>query len=578
MIIQNSLLASTALLVTLTSPLLAQEESTPTDPAVPQEPVQEPAAQETSEAFQHLDPEAAITVNFQDEDLGEILELFSTNYELNLVYGPDVVGVVTMNFFNAPVQDALQQLLSANGFTFETDGKFILVQPRPAASPGAAASKFLPTVIYLNHIQAGQASALLQPLLSGPEKLVTGFGSQKGIDNMQDLGGNEEASREMMVLYASEQTVAKVYELLGEIDRPPTQVLVEATIMSVSLSNDFQLGVDFSAYGGIDFQALGGSSNITDGVSPDSFDTSGIGGWLGGISQRGFTDGASNGLHFGILRNQVGVFVSALENVTNATVLSNPQILTVNRHAAQLLVGRKLPYITTTVTQTGTLQSVEFLEVGTSLVFRPFVTDDGYVRLEVYPKKSDGFINALGLPEETTTEVKTNILVKEGNTVVIGGLMESSMVTQEEQVPFLGDIPFLGNLFKSQNEVESKNEIIVMLTPHVVDDATMARRSAEQKNRLGASMANLAASHNGYLRPGYARRMYAEAATALASGDPQSALAKAEWGLSAMPADPDLAALADHCRREIDANFQETSELNDALELLEDLRNEEAQQ
>jgi len=578
MIIQNSLLASTALLVTLTSPLLAQEEPTPTDPAVPQEPVQEPAAEDLSEAFRHLDPDAAITVNFQDEDLGEILELFSTNYELNLVYGPDVVGVVTMNFFNAPVQDALQQLLSANGFTYETDGKFILVKPRPAASPGAAASKFLPTVIYLNHIQAGQASALLQPLLSGPEKLVTGFGSQKGIDNMQDLGGNEEASREMMVLYASEQTVAKVYELLGEIDRPPTQVLVEATIMSVSLSNDFQLGVDFSAYGGIDFQALGGTSNITDGISPDSFDTTGIGGWLGGISQRGFTDGASSGLHFGILRNQVGVFVSALEDVTNATVLSNPQILTVNRHAAQLLVGRKLPYITTTVTQTGTLQSVEFLEVGTSLVFRPFVTDDGYVRLEVYPKKSDGFINSLGLPEETTTEVKTNILVKEGNTVVIGGLMESSMVTQEEQVPFLGDIPFIGNLFKSQNEVESKNEIIVMLTPHVVDDANIARRSAEQKHRLSASMANLAASHNGYLRPGYARRMYAEAAEALATGDPQTALAKAEWGLSAMPADPDLAALADHCRREIDDRFQETSELNDAVQLLEELRNEEAQQ
>lgn len=576
--IHKSILASTSLLVALSSPLFAQEESTTPEPVIAQEPGQEPAAEDSAEAFSHLDPDAAITVNFQDEDLGEILELFSTNYELNLVYGPDVVGVVTMNFFNAPVREALQQLLGANGFTYETDGKFILVKPRPASNPGAAASKFLPTVIYLNHMQAGQASALVQPLLNGPEKLVTGFGSQKGIDNMQDLGGNEEASREMMVLYASEQTVAKVLELLVELDRPPLQVLVEATIMSVTLSNDFQLGVDFSAYGGIDFQALGGTTSITDGIGTDALDNTDIGGWLGGISQRGFTDGASNGLHFGILRNQVGVFVSALENVTNATVLSNPQILTVNRHAAQLLVGRKLPYITTTVTQTGTLQSVEFLEVGTSLVFRPFVTDDGYVRLEVYPKKSDGFINSLGLPEETTTEVKTNILVREGNTVVIGGLMESSMVTQEEQVPFLGDIPFIGNLFKSQNEVESKSEIIVMLTPHVVDDASIARRTSDQKSRLAASMANLAASHNGYLRPGYARRMYAEAADALASGDPAAALAKAEWGLSAMPADPDLAALAAHCRREIDDRFQETSELNDAVELLEELRKQEAQQ
>jgi len=578
MTITIRLLTAASLLVALSPTLLAQEEAPATGETTTEATTQDPVENTVPEAFRHLDPDAAITVNFQDEDLGEILELFSTNYELNLVYGPDVVGVVTMNFFNAPVRDALTQLLAANGFSYETDGKFILVKPLPTTAAGAAASKFLPTVLYLNHIQAAQAAVMLQPLLSGPEKLVTGLKSQKGIDDIQDLGGNEEASREMLVLYASEQTVAKVKDLLLELDRPPTQVLVEATIMSVSLSNDFQLGVDFSAFGGIDFQALGGSSSLTDGISTDQLDNGSIGGWLGGLSQRGFTNSASNGLHFGVLRNQVGVFVSALEDVSNATVLSNPQILTVNRHAAQLLVGRKLPYITTTVTQTGTLQSVAFLEVGTSLVFRPFVTDDGYVRLEVYPKKSDGFINSLGLPEETTTEVKTNILVKEGNTVVIGGLMETTMVTQEEQVPFLGDIPFIGNLFKSQNQVESKNEIIVMLTPHIVDDAGMSRRTAEQKMRMSAALASLASSHNGYLRPGYARRMYAAAATALAEGDPEAALAKAEWGLSAMPADPDLASLAAHCRREIDDRYQESSELEDAVELLDELRKQEAQQ
>lgn len=568
--LESSILATAGLLAALITPLPAQEE-TPTTAESGQEPV---VAGE--EAFAHLDPEAAITVNFQDEDLGEILELFSTNYELNLVYGPDVVGIVTMNFFNAPVRDALGQLLAANGFTYETDGKFILVKPMEANAAGAAASRFLPTVIYLNHIQAKQASELLAPLLSGPEKLVTGFEAQKGIDNVQDLGGNEEATREMMVLYASEQTVEKVMSLLEEIDRPPTQVLVEATIMSVSLSNDFQLGVDFSAFGGIDFQALGGDTSISDGISTDNLDNTNIGGWLGSLQQRGFTDDSANGLHFGILRNQVGVFINALEDVGNATVLSNPQILTVNRHAAQLLVGRKLPYITTTVTQTGTLQSVAFLEVGTSLVFRPFVTDDGYVRLEVYPKKSDGFINSLGLPEETTTEVKTNVLVREGNTVIIGGLMENNLVSQVEQVPLLGSLPYLGNLFKSQSEVESKNEIIVMLTPHIVDDAGIARRTVEQKLRMDAALASLASSHNGYLRPGYARRMYAAAAEALASGDPESALAKAEWGLTAMPADPDLAALAVHCRSEIEDRYQEAAELEDAIELLDELQKQEA--
>lgn len=543
---------------------------------------QDPAPGETGETevavpFQHLDADATITVNFQDEDLGEILELFSTNYELNLVYGSDVLGTVTMNFFNAPVEDALRQLLAANGFTYEIDGRFILIKPAPANIPGNnAASKFLPTVIHLNHIRAEEAMAMLQPLMAASEKMISGMAPQKGLDT-SELGGNEEASRETLVLYASDQTLEKIQGLLDILDVPPTQILVEATILSVSLSDDFQLGVDFSAFGGIDFQAMGGDSNLSDGINTGSVNGNPLQGWLGGLNQRGFTDSSSNGLHFGILRNQIGMFVSALETVSNTTVLSNPQVLTVNRHAAELLVGRKLPYITTSVTETGTLQSVAFLEVGTSLVFRPFVTDDGYVRMEIFPKKSDGFINSLGLPEETTTELRTNVLVKEGNTVVIGGLIETGQNTEIEQVPLLGSIPYLGQLFRSEIQVESKNEIIILLTPHIVDDLNLAKRSEQARIRIDGARAQLAASHHGYLRPSYARRLYGEAATALAAGDAAGALAKAEWGLSAMPADPDLAALAFHCRREIHAQLEESTELKDTIDFLDDLRQEDSQ-
>ncbi|MHC4380985.1 MAG: secretin and TonB N-terminal domain-containing protein, partial [Planctomycetota bacterium] len=530
---------------------------------------------EVPQPFQHLEEDATITVNFQDEDLGEILELFSTNYELNLVYGSDVLGTVTMNFFNAPVQDALKQLLAANGFAYEVDGNFLIIKPAPAALPGAAAaSKFLPTVIYLNHVRTDEVMPMLAPLLSGPEKMIAGMTSQSGLDT-SELGGKEEASRETLVVYASDLTVQKVYDLLSILDVPPTQILVEATILSVSLSDDSQLGVDISAFGGIDFEGMGGQTSISDGISTQPTSGNELQSWLGGLSQRGFTDPSADGLHFGILRNQVGIFVSALESVSNTTVLSNPQVLTVNRHAAELLVGRKLPYITTTTTETGTLQSVSFLEVGTSLIFRPFVTDDGYVRMEIYPKKSDGFINSLGLPEETTTELRTNILVKEGNTVVIGGLIETGENTEIEQVPLLGSIPYLGQLFRSEIQVESKNEIIILLTPHVVDDLNLAKRSEQARIRIDGARAQLAASHHGYLRPSYARRLYGEAATALAAGDPSTALAKAEWGLSAMPADPDLAALVYHCRKEIHAQLEESTELKDTIDFLDDLRKEE---
>jgi type IV pilus assembly protein PilQ len=535
---------------------------------------QDPAqgGQERSLPFRHLATDETITVNFQDEDLGAVLEMFSTNYKLNLVYGPDVLGTVTMNFFDAPVEEALRQILIANNFDFEVDGNFILVQALPSKPAGGAkGSAHVPSVFFLNHLRAQDVVPLLQPMLAAGESTVEGFKSQKGIESVTDTGGNEQADREMFVIYAGENTLTRVRALLAEIDRAPPQVLVEATIMSVTLSDDFQLGVDFNAFAGIDFQALGGSGRISDGVSAGDLDTgtNPIDGWLSEVSQRGFTDGASNGLHFGILRNQVGVFIQALEEVGNATVLSNPQILTLNRHAAQLLVGRKLPYLTTTTSQTSTQQSVNFLEVGTSLVFRPYVTEDGYVRMEIHPKKSDGFINSIGLPEESTSEVTTNILVKAGNTIVIGGLMEETLVSSVNQVPLLGSLPWIGTLFRNETQSSVKSEIVVLLTPHIVGDNEVSARGDTWRLRLDSARARLAASHHGYLRPSYARRMYAQAAEALASGDAKTALAKAESGLRAMPADPDLAALAHHCRAELDAGQAEAGELRAAIELIQ---------
>ncbi len=554
-----------SLLLLTASAVAAQEEPTTAPPA------QEPAA-ETPLPFRHLGDQS-ITVNFQDEDLAKVLEMFSTNYKLNLVYGPDVVGSVTMNLFDVPVAAALEKILATNGYQYEVDGNFIVVEPMPkVATAGANRSPYPPTPIYLDHLRAQDVAPMIAPMLAGGEKVVEGFKSQKGIDNVTDAGGNELADREILILYASEQTLKRVRTLLDEIDRKPPQVLVEATILSVNLSNAYQMGVDFTAFGGIDFQALGANGDISSGVGAGdlSTDTNPITGWLGSVSQRGFTDPSSDGLHFGILRNQVGVFVQALEEVGNATVLSNPQILTLNRHAAQLLVGRKLPYFTTTTTETGTQQSVNFLEVGTSLVFRPFVTEDGYVRMEIHPKKSDGFINNQGLPEETTSEVTTNIMVEEGNTVVIGGLMEEIQNTSVSQIPLLGSLPWVGGLFRRTNDSSTRAEIIILLTPHIVGQDELSEQAEEMERRMDAARASLAASHYGYLRPSYARRMYAEAARALAQGDPETALAKAEWGLRAMPADPDLARLAEHCREEIEYAGLEAQELQATIEMIQE--------
>lgn len=189
--------------------------------------------------------------------------------------------------------------------------------------------------------------------------------------------------------------------------------------------------------------------------------------------------------------------------------------------------------------------------------------------MEINPKNSSGIINNLGLPEEVTTQITSNVLVRSGNTVVIGGLMETQEITDTAQIPFLGSIPLLGAFFRSQSQRELKTEIIVLLTPHVIDDGDLEQRADLARHRFDSARARLASSHHGYLRPSYARRMYREAAMLLAEGDAAGALAKAEWGLRAMPADPDLALLAEHCHNEVLAGRQEQQELEDALRIVD---------
>ncbi len=538
-----------------------------------------PAQEETG--VEAIGEQDRVTLNLKDQDLGDVLEMFSTTFGLNLVYGPEVAGMVTMNLFDVPAREALSQVLFVNGYELdEEDGMLrvvpIAVEEGEAAPVILAGSPFEPRVVYLDHIRAEDVVPMLTPLIASNESIIKGPKSGSGLTS-DDTGGNGQASREMFLLLASDESWERVNGLLAQVDVPPRQVLVEATILSVSLNDQHKLGVDFKALGGLDFQAMGSTSSVFDGVDTGDISKGELNSWNVGASTEGFTTPGSDGLHLGILRNQIGVFIEALETVGQSTVLSNPSVLTVNRHAAQVLIGRRLGYLSQTTTETSTTQTVNFLEVGTSLEFRPFISGDGYVRMEIKPENSDGEINPVtGLPDESTTEVTTNILVKSGHTVVIGGLMETSTTTDTSQVPFLGSLPFVGTFFRGTSESETRNEIIVLLTPHIVGDEELDARGQEAKQRFDAAKASLAASHQGYLRPSYARRMYAEAGMALAAGDAETALAKAEWGLTAMPADPDLAQLAMHCRAELETQREAEQELQEAIQLLDAAKKPEA--
>jgi type II secretory pathway component GspD/PulD (secretin) len=198
-------------------------------------------------------------------------------------------------------------------------------------------------------------------------------------------------------------------------------------------------------------------------------------------------------MRIGITTGDVRVLITALESVTDTTVLANPKILTVNKQEGSVLIGTKLGYrSSTSIGQGGvaTEGQVEFLQTGTQLIFRPYIGNDGYIRMEIYPKDSSATLNDDGVPTENTTELKTNIIVKSGETIVIGGLFRDVITTTRSQVPLLGDIPLIGVMFRGTTDVNQREEVIVLLTTHIIDEPSdlegIERADDVRRKRFGA--------------------------------------------------------------------------------------------
>ena len=267
-----------------------------------------------------------------------------------------------------------------------------------------------------------------------------------------------------------EENLNRVKEILDALDVRPQQVLIEATILRATLDEDNALGVDFNALSGIDFQQLDSTSRGLQSVTTGDISGRTLPNNTFGSTVRTDFNSAisSGGLSIGFMTNEVALFIRALEAVTDVTVLANPKLLVVNKQRGQVMIGNRDGYLTTTVTETVATQSVQFLETGTQLVVRPFIAKDGYVRLELHPEDSSGGVGSTGLPSETTTEVTSNVLVRDGHTIIIGGLFRERTSNSRSQIPLLGDIPYLGTIFRRTIDDTVREEVIILVTPRII--------------------------------------------------------------------------------------------------------------
>ncbi|MDB5326532.1 MAG: pilQ [Phycisphaerales bacterium] len=431
-----------------------------------------------------------VEMHVNDVSLLEVLRMLSLQSRRNIIASSNVSGRVTANLYNVTMTQALDAILQSSGFVYREKDNFIYVYTaKELADIDRSARKMSTEVFHLYYTPAANAATMIKPALSADAQVAVTAAAQSGIDTLAtDAGGNSHASEDMLVITDFTDNLDKVRKILKEVDRRPQQVLVEATILAATLNDNNALGVDFSVLGGVKFDQFlaAPASTLADASSSNLKTNDGNGRGNYGVGGTNFTNNVPpGGLRVGVLTNNISVFVQALESVTNTTVLANPKVLSLDKQRGYVHVGRSDGYQTTTVSSTTSTQTVQFLDSGTTLVFRPYVGDDGYVRMEIHPEDSSGGLTAANLPFKSTTEVTTNLMVRDGRTIVIGGLFRESSGTSRGQVPLLGNIPVLGTLFRQQQDQTTRQEIIVLLTPHILkEDSAYNKLSEETMKRM----------------------------------------------------------------------------------------------
>jgi type IV pilus assembly protein PilQ len=421
-------------------------------------------------------------------DLVEQLRVIGFQAQMSIIPSKEVRGgLPAIDLYDVTVTEALDALLHSNGYAWRQKGNFVYVYSAKEVQEMERATRVMGTeVFYLYYTPVANAVNMIKPVLSSEGQVSFTTAAISGIQSgASDVGGNSHATEDLMVVNDYPENLERIRVILKQVDRRPQQILVEATILRAALTEDNKLGVDFNIVGGVDFSTLTTSNGQITGAntpSPASPSASSVG------TGNAFTGPIASGLKVGVVSNNVSIFLAALEGVTDTVILANPKVLALNKQKGEVIVGKKDGYITTTVTDTAQTQTVEFLDTGTRLIFRPFIGSDGYIRMEIHPEDSSGGVNALGLPSKFTTEVTSNVMVKDGHTIVIGGLFRESSTSARSQVPLLGNIPIAGHLFRNQNDQTTREEVIIMLTPHIVKDDNVYAQLADEQMRNAEQM------------------------------------------------------------------------------------------
>ena len=461
-----------------------------------------------------------VTFNFQDVPVRTVLQLIAEESNLNIVAADTVQGNVTLRLINVPWDQALEIVLRAKALDKRRDGNVVWVAPQKELADYEQAradarialesrSELISEYIPINY---GNAEDIAKLLTENSKNGNGGGGTpgsaagQRGFLSPRGSVSFDTRTNTLLVIDVA-KTVKDIKDLLAVLDRPVDQVLIEARVViadeNFARELGARLGVSNPDRNGNSTSNISGNieanrATINSINSTELQNLNNFNAWQDAlktnpnaprpailaptISQGFLSDLAvtspAGSIAFSILRSSslVDLELSALESEGRGEIVSNPRVITSNQREAVIRQGDEIGYITVQPTSGAVLQStVQFKEALLELKVTPTITQDGRVYLTVALKKDDvkSFITTPtgSIPQITKREVSTAVLVDNGNTVVIGGVYEFKNREDIKKVPWLGDVPFLGNLFKNKNKQNSKAELLIFITPRVLQVA-----------------------------------------------------------------------------------------------------------
>ena len=479
-----------------------------------------------------------VSLDLRGMDIVDTIKFLSMKGGLNIVTSKDVTGRITLFLKDVTIGDTLDVILLTNKLACETKKNIIAIMTE-AEYEALYGEKYTDKreiktlkLKYILPTKAGEALASIKSsigkiimddatgtiiLIDTPEKIErmekTALGLDKGLvekaprtiskvfeleyakaEDLEpkitaaltaDLGTVKTDERTNKVIVRDLPYKIKEFEeLVSAFDSKTRQVIIEAKVVEITLNDDFAFGISWEKIfttSTKDIQFLGSFPFTAPSGTTGNYGKFSIGTWKSGF----YTDEqtAKEAYQAGTLDSrQTQQILTFLKSIGRVKVISSPHIAVCNNEEAQIMVGTRQPYATSTISQSETTAttawSAEFVDLGVKLTVTPTINKSGFVRIHIKPEVStltgwfeitdEAGTAQIKLPEVDTSNAETDVLIQDGRTIIIAGLIKNREYKKERKLPLLGDIPVLGNLFKSKSTGTETKELVVFLTPHII--------------------------------------------------------------------------------------------------------------